>query len=192
MRKWPLVLTIILSVLTWAPRSAPGVTTTLTFEDLPNANLFLGGNTNIGSFYPGATFGPDVTGLSISRFGYNDQAFPPHSADTVVTSVVDPEIDLLFTQPVSSLSGFYTSFDTLTLAAYDSGGGLLGQGTGTPNTDGVFGSSDPISIAFAGFPIARVVFTGTPTNFTLDDLTFITPALSVPSPAVYRLPPWVS
>src|SRR5690242_10101169 len=55
---------------------------TYTFSDLPNSYFFNNGGQNIGSYYSGITFGPNVTALSVSRFGgYNSAAYPPHSGD---------------------------------------------------------------------------------------------------------------
>ena len=57
----------------------------LTFADLPDTYFFSSGGKNIGAYYPGMTFGPNVTALSVSRFGgFNSGAFPPHSGDVAI------------------------------------------------------------------------------------------------------------
>src|SRR5579864_3051481 len=62
------------------------------FEDLPTANMYLGGGQNIGSFYAGVTFGPSVTGLDLT----GSTAFPPHSGSIVVWDPVDLAITISF------------------------------------------------------------------------------------------------
>jgi hypothetical protein len=77
----------------------------ITFEDLPDAYFFSSGDQNIGDFYSGITFGPDVTVLSTSRFGgYDSSGFPPHSGDVVIWDAVDPTITIDFASPIQSLT----------------------------------------------------------------------------------------
>src|SRR5690349_7274071 len=67
----------------------------ITFEDLPDVYFYNGGGQNIGSFYSGIVFGPNVTGLSVTRFGgYDDSGFPPHSGDVVIWDASDPTITI--------------------------------------------------------------------------------------------------
>jgi RHS repeat-associated protein len=142
----------------------------ITFEDLPDAYFFNAGNQNIGNFYPNITFAPNVTSLSVSRFGgYSSDAFPPHSGDVVIWDAADPTITISFDSPIQSFGVWYTSFDPLTLQAFDAGNNLLGTTLGDPNTDGTIGTSSFVLLADPG--IASVDITSSPGLFTLDDLT---------------------
>jgi|GEM_PF-1285164 len=159
---------------------------TLTFEDLPDVNLFSSGGQNIGDFYPGITFGPDITGLSVSRFGgYDDSGFPPHSGDVVIWDPSDSTINISFDSAIQSFGIWYTTFDPLTLQAFDSGSNLLGTVIGNPNTDGSTGTSSLLS--FSGTGITSVTLTSTPGFFVLDDLTADTGTSTVPEPSSLAL-----
>src|ERR1019366_726959 len=114
----------------------------ITFEDLPDAYFFNSGDQNIGNYYPGITFGPDVTGLSVSRFGgYDDSGFPPHSGDVVIWDASDPTITIDFASAIPFLGIWYTSYDPLTLEAFGASSNLLGTVVGNPNTDGTTGTT---------------------------------------------------
>jgi RHS repeat-associated protein len=153
----------------------------ITFEDLPDAYFFNGGGQNIGTFYAGLTFGPNVTGLSVSRFGgYSDAAFPPHSGDVVIWDATDSTITIDFASSIQSFGIWYTSFDPLTLQAFDQEANLLGSAVGVPNTDGTTGLSS--FLAFSDPAISSVTLTSTPGLFTLDDLTFGSGSSAVPEP----------
>ena len=155
--------------------------TVYTFEDLPDAYFFSGGNQNIGSFYSGLTFGPDVTGLSVSRFGgYDNSGFPPHSGDVSIWDASDATITISFDAPLESFGIWYTTFDPLTLEAFDGSNNSLGVVLGNPNTDGTTGTSSFLS--FAGAGIQSVTLTSTPGLFVLDDLTITSETTSVPEP----------
>jgi hypothetical protein len=154
---------------------------TITFEDLPDAYFFSSGDQNIGTFYSGVTFGPDVTGLSVSRFGgYDDSGFPPHSGDVAIWDVTDATIDISFASPIQSFSIWYTTFDPLTLQAFDQSNNLLGTVVGDPNTDGTTGISSLLSFSNPG--IESVTLTSTPGFFVLDDLTYENGSNTVPEP----------
>src|ERR1051326_4032959 len=92
----------------------------ITFEDLPDPYLFgNSGGQNIDSFYSGFQFGPNVTGLSMSRFGgYDDAAYPPHSGDVAVWDPFDNTISIAFSSPIDNFAIWYTSLDPLELDAY--------------------------------------------------------------------------
>ena len=152
------------------------------FETLPDAYFFSSGDQNIGSFYSGVTFGPDVTGLSVSRFGgYPNAAFPPHSGDVAIWDASDPTIVISFASPITSFGIWYTSFDPLTLQAFDQSSNLLGTALGDPNTDGTTGVSSFLSFSSAG--IASVDLTSTPGLFVLDDVTYSSGTSTVPEPS---------
>jgi RHS repeat-associated protein len=150
------------------------------FETLPDAFFFNGGGQNIGNHYPGLTIGPDVTGLSVSRFGgYASDAFPPHSGDVAIFDAADPTVTIAFSSPVQFFGIWYTSFDPLTLQTFDASDNLLGSIVGSPNTDGTTGTNSFISLANPA--ISSVSLTSSPGLFTLDDLT------TVPEPSTFAL-----
>lgn len=154
---------------------------TIDFETLPDAYFYNGGDQNIGDFYTGITFGPDVTGLSVSRFGgYDSSGFPPHSGDVVILDATDATITISFASAVDSFGIWYTSFDPLTLGAFDSGGNSLGNAVGNPNTDGTTGNSSFLSLSAPG--IQSITLTSTPGLFVLDDLTTTSITTPVPEP----------
>ena len=158
----------------------------ITFEDLPDAYFFSSGDQNIGNFYPGITFGPDVTGLSVSRFGgYDSSGFPPHSGDVVIWDAADPTITIDFASAIQSFGIWYTSFDPLTLEAFGASSNLLGTVVGNPNTDGTTGTTSFLSFANPG--ITSVDLTSSPGLFTLDDLTFQSGSTAVPEPNTFAL-----
>ncbi len=178
-----LVLIVICSLIIGVPKASAD---TITFETLPDANFFSSGGQNIGSFYSGVTFGADVTGLSVTRFGgYGDAGFPPHSGDVVIWSAFDPDVTISFATNQDSVGIWYSSYDFLTLSAFDSLGGLLGSVTGNPNTDGFTGISSFLSFDSSG--ISSVTLTGSSSLFVLDDLTFTPGATPVPEPATIYL-----
>jgi hypothetical protein len=153
----------LLFVLSAAGTANAGV---VTFEDLPGVYFFGGGGQNIGNFYPGITFGPNVTGLSGSRFGgYASDAFPPHSGDVVIWDATDPTITITFASALTSFGIWYTSFDPLTLEAFDASSNFLGAVVGNPNTDGTTGTTSFLSFANPG--VAWVDLTGSAGLFTL-------------------------
>jgi len=158
----------------------------ITFEDLPDAYFFSSGDQNIGTFYAGITFGPNVTGLSVSRFGgYGDSGFPPHSGDVVIWDASDATINISFGSALQSFGIWFTTFDPLTLQAFDSGNNLLGTVIGDPNTDGTTGTSSFLSFLNPG--IMSVTLTSTPGFFVLDDLTTDTGTSAVPEPSSLAL-----
>lgn len=174
------MLSLFLGVATVCAPTALLYATTLTFEDLPASYFFSSGGQNIGSYYSGVNFGPYVTGLSVTRFGgYADAAYPPHSGDVVIFSAFDTDITISFASALSNVSFWYTSFDPVSLLAYDSANVLLGSVTGAPNTDGFTGASSFLSLSAGG--IASVTISSTPGLFVLDDLTY-QPAVAVAEP----------
>ena len=153
------------------------------FENLPDMNFFSAGGQNIGEYYSGVTFGPYVTGLSVTRFGgYLDSAFPPHSGDVVVWSAYDDAMTLAFTGLETTVGFWYTSLNPITLSAYDSASSLLGSVTGDANSDGSFGTSSYLE--FDGTSISTVTISSAASQYVVDDLSFGPNAPSaVPEPS---------
>jgi len=156
---------------------SPVLADVIDFENLPDAYMFLGGNQNIGSFYTGVDFEQNVTGLDLT----GNTAYPAHSGSIGIWDPYDLSVTISFSSPESMVGIWYTSFDPLTLAAFDSSSVLLGSVVGAANTDGTTGSSDFLS--FTGSNISSITLTGSPGNFILDDLTFMPATVSsVPEP----------
>ena len=176
---------ILLSILAAGCLSA-SAGTVYTFEDLPDAYFFSSGDQNIGTYYSGINFGPDVTGLSVSRFGgYDSSGFPPESGDVVIWDATDATITISFASPLDFFGIWYTTYDPLTLQAFDSGNNLLDSAVGTPNTDGTTGTTSFISLSDAG--ISSVTLTSTPGYFTLDDMTIDSASGAIPEPSSWLL-----
>lgn len=141
-----------------------------TFADLPGSYFFSNGGQNIGSYYAGYTFGPNVSALSVSRFGgYSSAAYPPHSGDVAIWDPYDPAITIAFATPVQSVGVWYASLGTITLQAYDKNNAAAGSSTGNPNTDGVSGTASLLSVS--GAAISSVKISGVPGTFVLSSLT---------------------
>lgn len=180
--KKALFFIMLLAVLASSARASA---TTINFETLPATNMFFGGDVNIGTFYPGVNFGPDVTGLNAATGDVNPTAFPPHSGNVVVWSAGSNTVDIEFTQPLSSVGFFYTSLDPLTLTALGPGNVVLGSVVGAANTDGFVGTSNPLLLTLA--VITDITITGTAQNFVFDDLTFTSSVPTVPEPTSFFL-----
>ena len=147
------------------------------FEDLPSTYMFLGDGENIGSFYSGVTFGPNVTGLDLS----GSTAFPPHSGSIAVWDPLDLTVTISFDTPQAMVGVWYTSFDLLDFAAYDSSDTLLSSVVAPANTDGTTGSSDFASLTAPD--ISSVTLTGSPGDYVFDDVTFSGNSATTPEPS---------
>jgi hypothetical protein len=146
-------------------------TVTINFEDLPDVYFFASGGSNIGTYYPLLDFESNFTGLSISRFGgYADSAYPPNSGDVAIWNPVDPIAIITFSIPVEQVKFWYTSYDPLTVGAFDGTNTLLTSIIGDPNTDGTTGTSSLLTIEASG--IASISISSTPGAFVIDDLTY--------------------
>jgi hypothetical protein len=162
------------------------------FGDLPDAYFFSGGGQNIGSFYSGLAFSPNVTALSVSRFGgYADAAYPPHSGDVAIWDPYDSTISITFASPIDAFGIWYTSLDPLELDALDISG--THSIVGDPNTDGTTGTSSFLFIVEPG--IETVNLTSSAGQFVLDDLLTNGDVVSdvVPEPSsLFLVAPFVS
>jgi len=144
---------------------------TLTFESLPNTYFFSSGGQNIGTYFTGVDFEPNVTALSVSRFGgYDNAAFPPHSGDVVIWDPYDDSMTVSFADSQSDVGFWYTSLNPITLTALGSGGNSLGAAAGGANTDGTAGTSDFLSISEIG--ISSVKISGIAGQYVIGDLDF--------------------
>ena len=136
------------------------------FESLPDVYMFTGGGQNIGSYYSGVDFEPNVTGLDLT----GSTAFLPHSGSIAVWDPVDLTATIYFFDPESMVGVWYTSLDLLTLTAFDGSNNNLGSNVGAANTDGTTGSSDFLAITAPD--IAYVTLVGPPGGYVFDDVTF--------------------
>jgi probable HAF family extracellular repeat protein len=138
----------------------------ITFDNLPDEYLFTGGGQNIGSYYPGVTFGPSVTGLDLT----GSTAFPPPFGGSIVAwDPTDDPVTIAFADPKSMVGIWYTSLDPLIMDGFDSFGDLIDSSIGAPNTDGTTGESDFLSLTDPD--IAWVTLSSTPGNYVFDDVT---------------------
>jgi hypothetical protein len=187
MRKIFRRLILITAALTALAVSAQA--STITFEDLPSDNMFLGGGLNIGTFYTGLTFGPYVTGLNATT-DYDGSIFPPKSGDIVVWSAFDDFVTVQFNQALSFVSIYYSSTQPLTLTAFDASSQSLGSITGAANTNGVDpGTIDVLSLSLDGISGITIGAPGAASLFILDDLTYTPQSTgsTVPEPSTLVL-----
>ena len=158
---------------------------TLDFEGLPDAHYFYGGNTNIGSYYDGVTFGPYVVIFDTVIYGYNwSDGYPPHSGNAVIMpQTLTTRAD--FDSPTSYVSLWYTSYQEFYLEAYDSDDVLLGSVTGPANV----GSNNFLEISASGIAYVTIhtLLQDGAFMYTIDDFTFEVasgPAANIPPEAV--------
>jgi len=150
---------------------------TVDFEGVPLTYHYAYGNTNLGSYYPGLTFGPATTVLEKGvDSGYNYTGYPPYSGDAVIHSAVS-NIRVDFDVPSTYVEAWYTSAYTLYLEAYDTSDNLLATSTGSAN----YGSNSLISVSSP--IIAYVKFHDGGFYFSLDDLGFV----PIPAPGAILL-----
>ncbi len=156
--------------------------TTLDFEGLPDLYYYWGGNTNIGNYLSGVTFGPDATILDQNIYGYNSGEFPPRSGDAVLFTDEPTQglITAQFDQNVNFVSLWYTANTQIWLEAFDSGDGLIDTDTGL---GGNFGQLDYLEVSSSFFDIAYIQIHDGGNTYTIDDLTFN----PVPEPATVIL-----
>jgi hypothetical protein len=115
-------------------------------------------------------------GTILSYPDYNYLGYPPHSYDNVVYEAVDGIFEAIFDTPVSIATIWYTlGTGTLKMAGYDSADNFIVSATATLSN---YGFNDQMGIGYGG-GLKRIVFSGTPNFFTVDDLEFST----VPEPA---------
>jgi hypothetical protein len=118
----------------------------LNFEGVPDTYLFYGGNTNLGTYYSGFNFGPDVTVLDKFRYGYNSSGYPPHSGAAVIFTDYSKYFDVTFDSLATNVGAWYTTYYTLYMAAYDASNNLLASTSGGNNYgySSWFDVSDPL------------------------------------------------
>jgi hypothetical protein len=163
-----------------ASGSLPAAADTIDFEGLPDSTI-------VTTQYPGLTFTNAIiltAGISLNEF-----EFPPHSGTNVVSDN-GGFMTIAFSTPVTSVSGYFTYLEPLTLTAFDSGSNQLGQTFSAFSRNlalsGAPGSS-PNELLALNFStgISSVTIAGDPVggSFVLDDLPY-SPLVDVtPEPA---------
>jgi hypothetical protein len=162
--------------LVCATTPAIAVPTTIDFEDLSDFS-------SVSDHYPGLSFSNAVVltaGVSLNEFD-----FPPRSGTNVVFDS-GGAISIIFSTPVTSVSGYFTYSAQLTLTAFDASNNLLDSATSAFASNFTGSGNSPnelISLNSIG-GIASVVFAGSQFggSFTLDDLTFELAPLQIPEP----------
>lgn len=141
---------------------------------------------------PGLQF---TNATAINSFGSLDDAeFPPHSGISVVFDDGGP-MSILFSQPVSTVSAFFTYGAQLTFTAFDSGNAQVGSVLSAFNNNeaisGDPGSSPNENLSLSDvLGISKILITGDPAggSFVMDDLSFTPlPGNAIPEPAGYSI-----
>jgi hypothetical protein len=123
----------------------------------------------------------------------NETEFPPVSGVNVVADLGGP-IEIVFSTPILSFSGYFTYLSGLTVQAYNASNVLLATASGAFSKNlllsGDVGSSPNELIQVSGTGIRKVVLTSDPSggSFTADDITFETDErIVVPEPSSWAL-----
>lgn len=157
------------------------------FEGLPDSTILT-------DQYPGLTFSNAIiltAGISLNEF-----EFPPHSGTNVVSDNGGP-MTIMFSSPILSFGGYFTSLEPLAVTAFDRSNTILDSSTSQfsnnlaclegPPCSGDLGSSPNEFIQVtSALGISSVTIEGDPAggSFTLDDATITPlPNAAVPEPS---------
>lgn len=154
------------------------------FEGVPLDYYYKFGNQNLGSYYPGLYFSPDVTILDAdpAKGGYNWQVHPYKSPTAVYFAYGGPAY-ITFDNPVTYFEGWFTHMNGygLTIYALDSLDNVV-------DSDHV--GWDPSStnlLSLSAPSIKKVFIDGYPNCWTGDDIMFDGNGGVVPEPATMVL-----
>ena len=161
------IKSLLIGALLGAAAVVPSFAGTIDFENMPDAYLYYGGQTNFGNYWEGVWFGPSSTILDAVRGGYNSGGYPAHSGTSVLFSISNPYIDAIFDNTVDFMSFWYTANGAFSVSAYDSADNLLS----TQNLANNYTTNSYVSVSSAGMDIKRIRFSGTGNYFTIDDFT---------------------
>jgi len=134
------------------------------FEGIPYTYYYYGttgvsaSGENLGSYLSNLSFGPYVTIMDRSIWGYNYIQYPPHSGDAVIWPGEYDYMRVDFLAGTTSYVEFwYTSVETVDLKAYDASDNLVGAVSGPPNYPGQnsFLSLSAQSIAYIIISVPR-------------------------------------
>ncbi|WP_097025958.1 hypothetical protein [Clostridium peptidivorans] len=145
---------------------------TITFEC--NGNLTCIPDTNLGFttvVFPGwltltnhhGNFSNEPSPIAIA-FWLEEKDFP------------DTSRNITFTNAVSSIELFYTSFVPISINAYDEDNNLIKSVTGPANSNDCFNTWDPLSVIASQNIIKRIKITGNACETGIDNLTVCTTA----------------
>ncbi|MCW5631802.1 MAG: hypothetical protein KIT17_00550 [Rubrivivax sp.] len=160
---------------------SPATAAVITFDSLLDAESVTGQFAGLG-----ATFSNAVA--LRSGFSLNEFEFPPRSGDLVVSDD-GGALAVLFSTPVSEVSGYFTYATAITMSAFDASNNLLGS------ISSIFGSNLALSGAAGASPnellqlafgsgISRITVAGDPAgaSFVLDDFSFTPVVRDVSAP----------
>lgn len=156
-----------------------GFAGTITFEDAPSTYWndstpgHPGGQVDLGSFYPGVTFGAGA------QIEHTSTVYPAHSGvlELFPSDIGNPTITVNFAHPQPEVSFWYTTSFGLVVTAYDSSNHQISQISPAGNVNlltSVGTDSFADLIAPGGATIASISITdqsGLGNFFTIDDLS---------------------
>ncbi len=176
-----IILALVLTVLLVSPGWALIL---LDFESVSDLYHYSVGNTNLGGYYSGVSFGLDAT-ILVDGVDLNSYGYPPHSGVAVLFSDTYPTIRMDFTAGYTNyVEAWYSSYSTFYMEAYNSSDVFLGSISSPANFDGVNpGTNTLISISRPSRDIAYVEFHDTGGFYTLDDIAYN----AVPEPGTLLL-----
>lgn len=177
------MMRMLLGVLAIVLFCTPAMSGTITFEGMPQAYWYFGGQQNFGTYWAGVNIGTNATILEDQVYGYNNSGYPPHSGHAVLFSYSSGTINFDFDAPTSMVSFWYSAPQPFSVSLYDSSNNLIAF----LDLPTVYGSNAPYSSNVGG--IKKMVLSGTGNYFTIDDVTadFVTGNPRVPEPATMLL-----
>jgi hypothetical protein len=179
------LFTVLLVITIFAAtRSAAADTVTINFDDLSDSTF-------VTTQYTGVTFSNAIVlsaGISL-----NELDFPPNSG-TNVAGDTGGAISILFSNPISNFSGYFTYVEPLTIQGFNSSSVLEASAASLFSENDVSGgdpgsSPNELIQIISATPFSRVVLTGDPAggSFTVDDVSYTlaagVPVSSVPEPS---------
>jgi hypothetical protein len=111
-----------------------GANSVVDFDGVPSTYWYFDGNTNLGGYYPGLTFGTAATVIEATVYGYNDGTYPYHSFDAVLFSSIEDTIRVDITPATDHVGLWFTAgYEDLLVRGYNSGGTVVASATGHCN-----------------------------------------------------------
>jgi len=108
------------------PRGTSWGGTTLSFEPVPQTYWAFAGAQNLGDYYDGVTFGPDLTIYESTIYGYSNTVYPWHSSDAVASPMGTDPLRIDFDEEKTHVGLWYTmAMGDAVAEAFDAGGYLL-------------------------------------------------------------------
>ncbi len=160
---------------------------TIDFEGVPYTYHENGSGNNLGNYYLGVTFGPEAVIYDIGS--YDNIHYPTHSGISVLYAGGNNFIDIIFENPVSDFSLWYTSATSsnnipnmFEIIAYSDSTmyNTIASVAGTYN----WGSISELALNYDY--IMSVKISGAAYHFTVDDITY-NPMIGVPEPSTFLL-----